>query len=668
MTNTRRSLLKSFASAAALSALPPNLRAALADPLPGKTGTIQDVEHIVIFMQENRSFDHYFGTLRGVRGFNDPRAITLPSGKPVWYQPKADEDFTPFHLDTRKTSAQCMADLDHSWKGSYDLWKNHDAWVETKTKMTMGYFERHDIPFYHTLADAFTICDAYHASVFGPTSPNRLHLWSGTSGLTVNHDQWAVSNPDEENETADIKNDTKKFDAFTWTTYAEQLQKAGIDWRIYQEYDNYGDNGLAYFANFREGGDPALIERARSWVKGSNAHNARTSRGEHLVAAFAQDVAMNRLPQVSWIVAPYIMCEHPSATPAYGEALTAQLLDVLASNKDVWSKTVFILNYDENDGFFDHVPPPIPAITPDMGASTVNVTGEIYQGVPFGLGPRVPMIVVSPWTTGGFVNSQVFDHTSVLRFLETRFGVTAPNISDWRRAVAGDLMSIFDFSQTGSLEHFADGTKGMKRADKQCKLPAPNWLREDLPQQEKGIRPARPLPYDLDVAGKTVTDGFQLDFQNNGSAGAAFRVAAADAKTGPWFFTVEAGKTLSYTLPRDGAYDFSLLGPNGFFRHFKGSGDDRVEATVRFMRAAGTVELAIRNGSVAAISLHATGAYFTPERTVEILPGETDKTYSRHQRSGNWYDFRIEGTDGLVRHLAGHIETGGASMSDPLLS
>ena len=82
------------------------------------------------------------------------------------------------------------------------------------------------------------------------------------------------------------------------------------------------------------------------------------------------------------------------------------------------------------------MPPPIPAITPDMGASTVDVTGEIYRGVPFGLGPRVPMIVVSPWTAGGFVNSQLFDHTSVLRFLETRFGVAAPNIS--RVAARGD--------------------------------------------------------------------------------------------------------------------------------------------------------------------------------------------------------------------------------------
>ena len=458
MRRDRRSLLKMTAAAAGFSLLPPNLRAVLADPAPSRTGTIKDIEHVVILMQENRAFDHYFGTLRGVRGFSDPRAITLPNGKPVWFQPDGSRVVTPFRLDTRTTSAQCMKSLDHSWKGSHDLWKHHDAWIPTKTDLTMGYFTRADLPFYYALADAFTICDAYHCSVFGPTSPNRLHLFSGTSGLTAGRDDvTAVANPkDEENETADMANDATAFRAFEWETYAERLQQAGIDWRVYQEYDNYGDNALAYFRNFRSGVTLTdLHARARMAVDGSTAANAKASRGEHLVAAFAKDVADGRLPQVSWIVAPYIMCEHPTACPSYGESLTARLLDALAANPDVWAKTAFILNYDENDGFFDHMPPPVPAISSDMGAGTVDSTGEIYKGVPFGLGPRVPMLVVSPWTAGGFVNSEVFDHTSVLRFLEARFGVAAPNISPWRRAVTGDLTSVFDFSQDGTPGHLA---------------------------------------------------------------------------------------------------------------------------------------------------------------------------------------------------------------------
>jgi phospholipase C len=653
MHNDRRQFLKS--AAAALALLPPNLRAALAAPAPARTGTIADVEHVVIFMQENRSFDHYFGTLKGVRGFSDPRAIALPGGKPVWFQPKGNDVFTPFRLNTHETSAQCMQSLDHSWKGSYDLWKNHDAWIETKTRLTMGYFTRRDIPFYYALADAFTICDAYHCSVFGPTNPNRLHLWSGTSGLTVGDDRYTcVANPtDESNETADLKNDSPAFKAFTWQTYADALQKAGVDWKIYQEYDNYGDNGLAYFADFRAGGDAALIERARSWAKGSNKGNAQASRGEHLVAAFAEDVTMGRLPQVSWIVAPYIMCEHPQANPAYGEALVSQLLDVLAANPAVWAKTAFILTYDENDGFFDHMPPANPAITPAMGASTVDTAGEVYKGVPFGFGPRVPTIVVSPWTVGGFVNSQLFDHTSVLRLLETRFGVSAPNISDWRRAVTGDLTSVFDFAQSGPLGHLPDGAGLMKQADRQCKLPPPKWLSEDLPRQEPGKRPARALPYDIAVKGQTVENGFALAIDNRGGAGAVLRAASARAGEGPWFLTVEAGKSLAYTLPRDGAYDFSLLGPNGFHRRFAGSGADASEAHLSGTR------LTVRSAVPATVRN-------TYDGTTVSAAGETPLDLDL-RRTANWYDVTVEGPDGFVRGFAGHIEDGKPSWSDPQL-
>ncbi len=145
---------------------------------------------------------------------------------------------------------------------------------------------------------------------------------TGTSGLAVGNsgNQVIINPPDEPNETADPANDDAAFQSYGWTTYAERLQAAGIDWRVYQEFDNYGDNALAYFGAFRgRDAHPALLARGRGWPAGSNAQNAKTSRGEHLVAAFAADVQADRLPQVSWIVAPYILCEHPSATPGYGE-------------------------------------------------------------------------------------------------------------------------------------------------------------------------------------------------------------------------------------------------------------------------------------------------------------------------------------------------------------
>jgi phospholipase C len=400
--DNRRIFLKHTAAGLTAGALPLPISRALALPAGGKTGTIMDVEHVVILMQENRSFDHYFGMLRGVRGFSDPRPLILPSGRPIWYQPGPDgEAVTPFRLDSKTSAAQSMVSLDHSWKGSQARWNNHDAWIAAKGPMTMGHFTREDLPFYYALADAFTICDAYHCSLFGPTNPNRLFLFSGTNGLAAgNNGLQAIENPtDEPNETADPRNDAAAFKPYGWTTYAERLQAAGIDWRVYQEYDNYGDNGLAYFARFR-GLDPnsELYDRARGWAATSNAANTKQSRGEHLLARFEADVAGGRLPQVSWIVAPYILSEHPAACPAYGEQLTARLIGVLAAHPDVWAKTVFILNYDENDGFFDHVPPPVPPIRPGMGKSSM----ESYHGEAVGLGPRVPMLIVSPWTKGGF--------------------------------------------------------------------------------------------------------------------------------------------------------------------------------------------------------------------------------------------------------------------------
>ena len=642
----------------------------LADPGPVKTGTIRDVEHVVILMQENRSFDHYFGTLRGVRGFADPRAIALPNGKPVWFQPNGDRNVTPFHLDTGTTSAQCMKSLDHSWKGSHDLWKHHDAWIPTKTEMTMGYFTRADLPFYYALADAFTICDAYHCSVFGPTNPNRLYLFSGTSGLTVGNDEvTAVANPqDEENETADMANDAPAFKAFEWVSYAERLQQAGIDWRVYQEYDNYGDNALAYFRKFRAGGPPTdLHRRARETVTGSNAANAKASRGEHLVAAFAKDVAEDRLPQVSWIVAPYIMCEHPSACPSYGESLTARLLDALAANPSVWAKTAFILNYDENDGFFDHMPPPVPAISDEMGASTVPTTGEIYHGVPFGFGPRVPMIVVSPWTVGGFVNSEVFDHTSVIRFLEARFGVMEPNISPWRRAVAGDLTSAFDFTHNRSTPALP-GDDGIARADLQCKRPAARRRDQALPRQERGQRPTRPLPYDFDVTGHGTTDGFAFEIANRGKAGIALRVSSGKPGEGPWFFTVGAGERLSRRLSFSGSYNYTLHGPNGFFRHFNGLAGGGLEANVEPDVLSGHLLIRLHNAGTTSATVRIADAYNTDSRSETLLPpGEAKTARVGLNRNANWYDLRIDSDAGWSRHFAGHVENGRPSLSDPLL-
>jgi phospholipase C len=677
----RRNLLKLALGSALLAGAGDRIiRKAVSTPPGGRTGSIMDVEHVVILMQENRSFDHYFGTLRGVRGFGDPRPVRLPSGQPVWFQPydpQAPErgHVLPFRLDARATRAEVIDSLDHSWKGSHARWKRHDAWIPAKSPMTMGHFTRADLPFYYALADAFTICDAYHCSIFGPTTPNRNFLFSGTNGLGVaDPGPLAIRNVDAEpNETAEMANDHPPFEGFEWTTYAERLQAAGVSWKVYQEYDNYGDNNLAYYKAFR-GIDRAspLYLRGRTWAEGSNASNAKTSRGEHLVAAFRRDVAERRLPQVSWIVAPYIMCEHPKASPSYGETLTARLIETLADHPEVWSRTVFILNYDENDGFFDHVPPPVPAIEASMGGSTAPTTGEVYGAEPVGLGPRVPMLAISPWSRGGWVNSELFDHTSVIRFLERRFEVDEPNISPWRRSVCGDLTSAFDFARHGRPPaRLPDVSSLMARSDAAAARPAPRVpALQALPAQEPGVRPARPLPYALHVHARVVDGELRLQFVNDGSAGAVFSLWPGKGGDGPWFYTVGAGKQLAAVHPigPDG-YDFTAHGPNGFLRRFAGPPAASAEVAASY-GSDGRLILTLSSPGKARRLLVRPGVYGDGGAPLyRLRAGETVRDIWDLSASGRWYDLIVtdEEDPAWIRRLSGHIETGEPSITDPAI-
>ncbi len=465
---TRRKLLVTGAGAGA-AAMGGNVLNALAKIGPQRPG-LEGVEHIVVFMQENRSFDTYFGSLYGVRGFDDPHAIRLPSGRSVFYQPdplNPDGYELPFHLDTETTSSACVADLSHAWEAQHGAWDGGqmDAWLpahrladgNTNGPLTMGYYTRNDIPFHYALADTFTICDGYHCSVMGPTNPNRLYLWSAMI--------------DPEGKYGGPVIDNSETPPYTWTTYPERLQAAGISWRIYQEIDNYDDNALAWFKQYQQAPKSSPL-----YVNGLTDRSAD---------AFSDDVASGQLPQVSWIIAPSFESEHPSYTPAAGAELTYSYLKALAEHPDVWRKTAFFLTYDENDGFFDHVPPP---------TAPLGTTDEYVAGLPIGLGFRVPMIVISPWSTGGFACGDVFDHTSIIRFIERRFGVYEPNISAWRRRTCGDLTTAFDFGQRASrFPQLPDPSGSAAVAEQQCAaLPAPTVPSPQVfPEQERGRRPRR---------------------------------------------------------------------------------------------------------------------------------------------------------------------------------
>jgi len=450
---TRKEVLKAGAATAAAASLAPmfgeHVVRALAAPSPSG-GQLSDIEHVVILVQENRSFDHYFGTLPGVRGFSDPQVLRQNDGLSVFEQPGYDVPghtpaghLLPFRLNTQNGgNGECTNDITHNWGPQHISFNNGamDSFVVEHLKadgastgpLTMGYYERADLAYYHALADAFTVCDGYHCSVLGPTDPNRLYTVSATL------------DPDGKNGGPMLKTDTKAFSSkgspynFTWTTMPEQLRAAGVSWKVYSNptANSGGDNVLLDFTRFRS--DPVLAANAFG----------PTFSGTSAPDTFRADIAAGTLPQVSWVLAPLEQNEHPPLPVALGEYATSQVLSALTANPAVWAKTAVFVTWDENGGFFDHVAPPVaPPGTPGEYVS-LNPLPADAEGIagPIGLGFRVPLLVISPFSRGGFVCSDRFDHTSLLRFLETRFGAEVPNLTEWRRSVTGDLTSAFNFA------------------------------------------------------------------------------------------------------------------------------------------------------------------------------------------------------------------------------
>jgi phospholipase C len=410
-------------------------------PTPAACSKLTDIDHVVIFIQENRSFDHYFGSYKGVRGFAD-QSMAFQQPDPSNTTSPPIGKLLPFHLDTATTDAACTHDISHDWVPQHQSWDNGamDGFVTSRlgvnandALLTMGYYNRADIPYYYALADAFTICDNYFCSVMGPTDPNRLYTMAasidpaGTNGGPILQTV--------------VNNRSSLYGKLTYTTMPEQLQARGISWKIYSSPDEsiaggiLSDNVLPYFKNFQD----------QASVLFKNAF------GPQFPNDFISDVAAGNLPQVSWIIGSVVTSDHPPAPAVFGESVVALILTALSANPSLWAKTVFFLTYDENGGFFDHVSPTVaPPGTPGeyVTAPAVpdpTVIGNPPISGPIGLGFRVPTLILSPFSRGGFVSSDLFDHTSILRFLETRFGAEVPNVSAWRRSTVGDLTSALNF-------------------------------------------------------------------------------------------------------------------------------------------------------------------------------------------------------------------------------
>jgi phospholipase C len=440
MSNTNRRTfmqLMGLTAATTLTTMKSNIAKALEIAANFRTGTIKDVEHVVILMQENRPFDHHFGTLQGVRGFNDPRAIKinlpLQSGTgstpvPVWLQPAGAanvaagfavppdygnlggpsdgvEVVPPFHInpDGANPGLTYLPGTDHSWGATHACWNvgQYDQWPTTNGPMVMSYMKREDIPFHYALADAFTVGDAYHCSIMGPTNPNRTYLWSGCVGNLSN---LGPGGTDGQGAGPMTYNGLSLNNAYwTFPTFPEVLQAAGVSWKIYQDLagqtfspdfgdgtdnsfaGNFTDNSVLYFNQYATSapGSP-LFDKGCTGTEIINIipaagapESAWAAWAEHLFDEFRSDVKNGKLPQVSWIAGPAGYTEHADWPVDYGAWYISRILEILVSNPDVFSKTIFIVNFDEADGSFDHILPPTPPATPAYGASTVSIENEI---------------------------------------------------------------------------------------------------------------------------------------------------------------------------------------------------------------------------------------------------------------------------------------------------
>lgn len=804
-----------------------------------------DAEHIVILMQENRSFDHMFGTLQGVRGFNDPRAIRQADGASIFLQrDRGGNGFLPWRLDLKDSRITWMGSLDHSRHGQIDAWNggHHNFWIEAKRHgnsdyadipMTMGYFTREDLPFYYALADAFTICDQNYCSIMTSTAPNRLMLWTGT--VREEHDAGSL---------VYMRNEQTHPCGLSWTTYGERLQKAGISWKCYQnqiwceggltgEADqwlgNDGDNPLERFQNYvvsfsdvyrtyvndvidkaqvnitrRENilqqallradvGSPNAAE-LEAWLRGYADQRSRLERkrasGDRSLAdlttvqrllrgrglstnskdpdylsletvnveiegnaqtmtvpkgdvlhQFREDVRTGRLPTVSWLVASANFSAHPSR-PWYGAWYASEIMNILTGNPEIWKKTIFILTYDENDGYFDHAPSFVAADPkrPETGGASAGIdTGseysyvedELIQGVPeelarsgpIGLGYRVPMIIASPWSRGGWVNSQISDHTSVIRlieqFIDGKYGkkVVETNISSWRRTVCGDLTSNFrSYNEQPAALPFLERAAHLQAIESARQKPLPSGYRA-LSQsgvaaltknptelrsrlwQEPGTRPACALPYELYADGVLDRDQGQFclylkaatDLFGNHSAGAPFNVYLYGTKAGNHVheiaglskkmmaatYAVRAGdqikKEIDLSRFSSGEYDIAIHGPNGFYRNFTGRPDEpevEVRCLYRSDKDGTGVEIHLTNRAQISHEIVVEyPSYGEPPQRV-MVNGLSERVISLNlDTNSQWYDFcvTVKGHISFARRYAGHMETGMPSFTDPTM-
>jgi phospholipase C len=837
--SSRRDFIKQAAmltgSAGFSAGVPESIQKAFAiEPESGSNWS--DAEHIVILMQENRSFDHALGTLQGVRGFNDPRAIRQANGNSIFLQTgMAGETFAPWRLDIKDTRITWMGSIPHVRHSQVDAWNqgHHNAWIDAKKShnpdyngvpITMGHYTREDLPFYYALADAFTVCDQNYCGAMTSTTPNRSIFWTGTVRDEQNtHPKVYMRNPEYAG--GHLK----------WKTFPERLNEAGISWKMYQnelglaDMDPEAHEWLGNLGNVMEsfsaynvhmsdanmqkiqdrivstkneiaalqqtatdatmkddktaqiGQKQAHLEALQAQLKrgggglsslspeqqelhkrafvtnsgdqdyhsletisfdeGGQPVHMQVPKGD-IFHQFRKDVNDGTLPTISWLSPPGKFSDHP-AHPWYGAWYVSEVVDILTKNPEVWKKTIFILTYDENDGYFDHCPSFVAAdpqnkstgrgsLGIDTGLEYTYAPDEIAQGVsksdarsgPIGLGFRVPMIIASPWSRGGWVNSQLFDHTSTLQFLEdyvqTKFGKTVQetNISQFRRAICGNLTSAFrpfDGKQVSlpflNRDNYVESIQSARYKE------MPSNYQKLTPQeiasydqnphnntnashQEPGIRPACALPYEMYCegdfnaehkafglamragnsihGGKSVGAPFNVYLRNTVERSSAAPRGVNNLNMFAATFVVKPGDTIQEAFPLQlfagGMYEIDVHGPNGFYREFRGDATaPMVLVRCAYERTAsgytGNVEARIKNMSTNPVTVSvADNSYKTGTQTRQLASGQDAKVLLDLSKSHGWYDFTVQtqGSKASSRY-AGRVDTGKSSFTDPLM-
>lgn len=835
--NTRRDFIKQAAliagSSGVWNALPDSLKKAIAIN-PELGSTFYDAEHVVILMQENRSFDHCFGSLQGVRGFDDPRAIEQPNGNKVWVQSdKEGHTYAPFRLNIKDTRSTWMGSLPHSWTDMVDAHNKGkmDNWLEAKRPgnkeyahmpLTMGYHNREDIPFYYAMADSFTVGDQHFCSSLTGTTPNRLYLWSGTA-----------RDPRTPNAIGNVRNSDVNYRRnVDWRTFPELLEMNDISWKIYQNelsldtglsneeepwLANFTNNPIEWFEQYHvwysetyreelkrkvsvlekeiaslasdtaekkemQSKLEAYQESLRKWTPESfnqlsetekNIHNkAFTTNRNHplyrqvvdstyddegvsrtmkipagdVLYQFRHDVDNGTLPTVSWLVPPQHFSDHPGS-PWYGAWCVSEVMNILTKKPEFWKKTIFIVTYDENDGYFDHVPPFVPPSPNDEGlpgkvsegisleAEFVDLNEELNikkvaekgaRAGSIGLGFRVPLLIASPWSRGGKVNSEVLDHTSIIQFLEkflskkTGKEIKETNISEWRRTVCGDLTSAFNtyngeeihyphpvdkelFIQSIYNAKFKDlpsGYKLLNSADINTINQGKAVPKELMPSQEPGIRDSCALPYQMNSNGGLSSDrkSFAIHFKAGNSfgkksAGIPFlayatgnykSIDSSDSleRGRSWAYAVKAGDVLMETWPlakfENDSYSLEVYGPNGFLRSFEGNADDPALLISDGYRTSFSLSKVFEDKLVLKLSNQESDntkvivtdkSYGSPKIIKDISKGQTVEIDIDTLDTHGWYDFEIEveGFTHFKQRFAGRVETGEMRKTDPLI-